>query len=168
VAKEIQGPADQKLLQSSVVLGPYWALGPSWAMLGCLGAMLGPSWAVLSHLGAILGTSLAMWGSSWAILRSCWPSWGYVGPSWGRFGHLGVPSWWIWRTSHAFWGVLGVNLAILGCHLGRFEGPPTRFGDPAQFSLWAGKVRQHGRFRVLAAVFGVWGVGGKPDKRTED
>jgi hypothetical protein len=53
VTKEIQGPADQKLLPSCVVLGPSWA---------CLGAILvhvGLSWG---HVGAILGCIEAILG----------------------------------------------------------------------------------------------------------
>jgi hypothetical protein len=60
-------------------------------------------------------------------------------------------------------GVLGVNLAILGCHLGRFEGSPTRFGGV----LWAGKARQHGLQIVLGRVFRVWGPGGNQTRELQ-
>jgi hypothetical protein len=111
-------------------LGPCWAvLGPSWAMLGCLRAILGPSWGHLGpywghigsncgHLGVILshpGVMGALLWLFWAIFGPTWPSGGTIlveledvpcvleGPG-GQLGHLGVPSWPIWRTSHAFWG----------------------------------------------------------------
>jgi hypothetical protein len=114
VAKEIQGPADQKFLPSWVVLGP------SWAMLCCFGAILGHVGLSWGHVGAILvhiGVMLVILGLFWAILGSTWPSWGAIlvdledvpcvlgGPG-GQLGHLGVASWPIWKTSHAFWGVL--------------------------------------------------------------
>jgi hypothetical protein len=82
-------------------------LGLSWGHLVSSWAVLGPSWAMLGCLGAILGLS-------WEHL---WPSLGHIGPSWGHVAHLG-----------AILGYLGVNLAILGCHLSGFEGCPTRFG----------------------------------------
>jgi hypothetical protein len=131
--KRLRRSEDQRI-RRCCHLGPSWAvLGPSWDMLGCLGAMLGPSWAVLrpswgylgsifGHIGVImghLGVMLVILGLSWAILGSTWPSWGSIlgchlsgfggptrlgGPG-GQLGHLGVPSWPIWKTSHTFWGV---------------------------------------------------------------
>jgi hypothetical protein len=104
VAKKIRGPADQKLLPSWAVLGPSWAVS-------------GPSWG---HLEPILGHLVLIFGLSWGVLGSS------LGASWGQLG----PSWAVLR---AVLGHLGVNLAILGYHLGGFGGCPTRFGGLGQF-----------------------------------
>ena len=76
-------------------------LGPSWVVLGALGAslggLLGPSWGVLgpygshrdaswSHLGTILGPS-------WASLGCLGACWCHLGPSRSRLGAVLGPSW---------------------------------------------------------------------------
>ena len=76
------------VLTSSLAL-----LGPSWVVLGRLGARLGavlgrlgPSWGHLGgRLGAILGPSGAVFGPSWGHLGAI------LGPYWGHLGEYIVP-----------------------------------------------------------------------------
>jgi hypothetical protein len=130
VAKQIQGPADQTLLPSWVVWGPFGA------MLGCIGAMLGPSWAVLrpswEHLGSIFG-------SSWAILGSCWPSWGYLGPFW-NLSILGCHLGGLEGCLTRFGGSWGSTWPSWGAVLADLKDLPRVLGGPGQFS----KVVPHG------------------------
>ena len=101
-------------------------MGPSWVILGHLGAILGLSWAILGDFGPILarpGAILGGFGASCGPLGpfsdplglSCGPlgtswgsSWGYLGSSWAilgsSWGYLG-PSWAILTPS---WPVLGL------------------------------------------------------------
>ena len=77
-------------------LGPPWShLEPSWTHPGRVlghpepsGAISGPSWALIGCLGASCCQTEPSWSSLGAILRRLGPSWGRLGATWVRLGAI--------------------------------------------------------------------------------
>ena len=66
------------------------------AVLGAhLGVILGPSWTILGELGALL----VIFGSSWPSWGHLGPSLGYLGAIWGQLGAMGT-------IVGAIWGLI--------------------------------------------------------------
>ena len=125
-------------------LGPSCRrLGPSWAVLGCLGCVLWASWGVLGMSRAVLGASCGRLGSvsgqSWAVVgRLVSFSNARLWTSCGHLGRVSAHSWRVMRRPGTSWvhlgGVLGRlwgflpalaplglswgNSAVLGRHFG--------------------------------------------------
>ena len=61
---------------SGAVLGPSWGLlgrlGASWAVLAASWAVLGPSWGVLERSSGVSGASWAVLGASWGLTGAFW------------------------------------------------------------------------------------------------
>jgi hypothetical protein len=122
-------------------------------MLDYVGAILGCLEAILYHVGL-----------SWDHLR---PSCAVLRPFWIMLGCIEAMLWLSGEHLGPYWGGMGVKVWEMPCGLG---GPghkvcvlPRGWGVRAIQCgfchadwgvLWAGKVRDHGRSRVLAAILG--------------